>query len=116
LARADLALSVIKSQPHQPDLLARANASAIRMLSRQLRGSEEADRLQETPSEPSLAERSAAHHGAIANVAACIAILLLTRAGIFASLDKARSRGEAAMKHYYTTRAGEDVAGEVFRS
>jgi len=112
----DIALSVIKSQPHPSDLLTRANAAAIRMLSRQLRQTEAAGKLQEDQSEPSPAERYAGHQGAIANVAACIAILMLARAGIFASLDKARTRGEATMKQYYTTRAGEDLAGEIFKS
>jgi hypothetical protein len=50
------------------------------------------------------------------NVAACLAVLLLAKAGIFVSLDKARTRGEAVMKQYYTIRAGEDLAGEIFKS
>jgi len=112
----DIALSLIKSQPHQGDLLTRANAAAIRMLSRQLRQTEEADNLKDGKPEPSFAERRAAHAGALANVAACLAILMLAKAGIFASLDKARARGEATMKQYYTTRAGEDLAREVFKS
>jgi hypothetical protein len=33
LTKVDLALSVIKSQPHRLDLLTRANTAAIRMLS-----------------------------------------------------------------------------------
>jgi hypothetical protein len=111
-----LALSVIKSQPHQLDLLTRANTAAIRMLSRPLRQTEAADKLKTPQSEPSFAERYAGHQGAITNVAACIAILLLTKAGVFTSLDKARTRGEAAMKQYYADRAGEDLAGELFKS
>ncbi|HSV99032.1 MAG TPA: hypothetical protein VLI39_02600 [Sedimentisphaerales bacterium] len=116
LARVDIALSVIKSQPHQFDLLTRANAAAIRMLGHHLRQSEAADKLKEAKPKPSFAERYAGHQGAITNVAACIALLMLTKVGIFTSLDKARTRGEAAMKQYYTTRAGEDLAGEVFKS
>jgi len=116
LTKVDLALSVIKSQPHHLDLLTRANTAAIRMLSHQLRQTEAADRLQEAKPEPPLTDRYAGHHNAILNVAACLAILLLTKAGIFASLDRARTRGEAAMKHYYADRAGEDLAGEVFKS
>jgi hypothetical protein len=116
LARVDIALSVIKSQPHQSDLLTRANAAAIRMLGHQLRQSEAADKLKEAQPEPSFAERRAGRQNAITNVAACLAILMLAKAGIFASLDKARTRGEATMKQYYTNRAGEDLAGEVFKS
>lgn len=116
LTRVDLALSIIKSQPHRLDLLTRANTAAIRMLSCQLRQTETAERLKQARPEPACADPYAGHQNAILNVAACLAILLLTKAGIFASLDKARTRGEAAMKHYYADRAGEDLAGEVFKS
>ncbi len=116
LTKVDLALSVIKSQPHRLDLLTRANTAAIRMLNHQLRQTEAADRLKEAKPEPPFADRYAGHQNAILNVAACLAVLLLTKAGIFTSLDKARTRGEAAMKQYYADRAGEDLAGEVFKS
>lgn len=116
LARVDLTLSIIKSQPHRLDLLTRANTAAIRMLSCQLRQSEAAERLKEAKPEPTCVDPYAGHQNAILNVAACLAILLLTKAGIFASLDKARTRGEATMKQYYANRAGEDLAGEVFKS
>lgn len=109
-------MSIIKCQPHSFDLLTRANTAAIRMLSHPLRETETADRLKEAKPEPPFVDRYAAHQNAILNVAACLAILLLTKAGIFASLDKARTQGEAAMKHYYADRAGEDLAGEVFKS
>ncbi len=116
LGRVDIALSIIKSQPHQLDLLMRANNAAIHMLSRQLREAPEAGSLKEAKPEPSLMEQWAGRQNAITNVAACLAVLMLTKAGIFTSLDKARTRGEAAMKQYYTDRAGEDLAGEVFKS
>lgn len=116
LVRVEIAMSLVKSQPHQFDLLTRANGAAIRMLSQRLRQSEQAERLKEAQPESSVAGRSAGSPGAFANVAACIAILMLAKVGVFASLDKARTRGEAAMRQYYTTRAGEDLADEVFKS
>jgi len=116
VVKVDLALSVIKSQPHRLDLLMRANTAAIRMLSHQLRQTEAADRLKEAEPQPSLAQRCAGQQNAIVNVAACLAVLMLTKAGIFTSLDKARTHGDAALKQYYTDRAGEDLAGEVFKS
>ena len=116
LTKVDIALSVIKSQAHRLDLLTRANTAAIRMLSNQLRQTDAANRLKQAKPEPSLAERYAGHQSAIVNVAACLAVLLLTKAGIFTSLDKARTHGDAALKQYYTNRAGEDIAGEIFKS
>jgi hypothetical protein len=116
VARVDLALTAIKSQPHQLDLLMRANAAAVRMLNHQLRETEQAHRLEHARPEPCLIERYARHRGTITNIAACIAILFLTKTGIFSSFDKARTRGQAVMKQYYASQAGEDLAREVFNS
>ena len=116
IARVDLALSAVKSQPHRLDLLMRANSAAIRVLTHELREAAHARRLDEAKPEPRFIERYGRYRGAIANVAACFVILLLTKAGIFSSLDKARTRGEAVMRQYYASQAGEDLAGEVFKS
>jgi len=116
IAKVDLALSAIKSQPHRLDLLMRANCAAMRMLNHELREAAQARRLEEAKPEPRLIERCGRYRGAITNVAACIAILFLTKVGIFSSFDKARTRGQAVMKQYYASQAGEDLAGEVFKS
>jgi len=116
IAKVDLALSTIKSQPHHLDLLMRANSAAMRMLNHPLREAAQARRLEEARPEPCFMERCSRYRGAITNVAACVAILFLTKAGIFSSFDKARTRGQAVMKQYYATQAGEDLAGEVFKS
>jgi hypothetical protein len=116
MARVDLALSAIKAQPHRLDLLMRANSAAIRMLNHPLREAARDRRLEEATPEPRFIEKCAAYRAAILNVAACVAILFLTKAGIFSSFDKARSGGQAVMKQYYAAQAGEDLAGEVFKS
>jgi hypothetical protein len=111
-----LALSAIKSQPHRLDLLMRANAAAMRMLNHQLREAAQARRLEQAKPEPRLIERFGAYRSAVTNVAACVAILFLTKAGIFSSFDKARTRGQAVIEQYYANQAGEDLAEEVFDS
>jgi len=115
LGRVDLALRVMKSQPHQLDLLMRANASAVRMLNHSLRDAAHARRLDQSKPEPSLLQRCRKYENATANVAACIAILFLTKAGLFSSFDKARTQGNRAMKQYYATQAGQDLADEIFQ-
>jgi hypothetical protein len=115
IAKVDLALSTIKTQPHQLDLLMRANTAAIRMLNHQLREAARDRRLEQATPEPCLIEPLGRYRGALTNVAACIAILFLTKVGIF-SFDKARSDGQAVMRQYYAAQAGEDLAGEVFKS
>jgi hypothetical protein len=116
LGKVDLALSMIKSQPHQLDLLMRANTAALRMLSHSLREAKEAQRLEEVQSEPGWIERCARYRISGTHLAACIAILFLTKAGIFSSFNKAHDRGSEALRQYYSTQAGEDVAREVFGS
>ncbi|MEN6424385.1 MAG: hypothetical protein ABFD90_13860 [Phycisphaerales bacterium] len=107
---------MIRSQPHRLDLLTRANNAAIRMLSNRLRQTAEADRLKQAQPEPSLAERLVEPQNALINMAACLAVLALTKTGIFTSLDKAHTRGQAAMRQYYTNQAGEDIANELFKT
>jgi len=112
----DLALSVIRSQPHRFDLLTRANNAAIHMLSNRLRQTAEADRLKEAQPQPSLVDRLTEPQNALINMAACLAVLALTKTGIFTSLDKADARGRAAVKQYYANQAGPDIADEIFKT
>jgi anti-sigma factor RsiW len=116
LTKVNLALSAIKSQPHQLDLLMKANTAAVKMLSHALRREAQDRRLEEAKPEPCVMEKFLGRRYAIVNVAACVAILFLTKAGIFSSLDKARAQGREVMKHYYTAQVGEDLASEVFES
>jgi len=114
LGKVDLALSIIKSQPHRLDLLMRANTAAMRMLKHSLREAAQAQELEQARPEPGLIERCARYRISATHLAACIAILFLTKAGIFSSFHKAHTQGQAALKQYYTNQAGEDVAREIF--
>ena len=114
LGKVDLALSFIKTQPHRLDLLTRANAAAVRMLNHSLQEAAKAKDLEQAAPEPTLIEWCGKYRNPITNVAACIAILFLTKAGIFSSFDKVCTRGEAALKHYYAAQAGEEVAQDLF--
>jgi anti-sigma factor RsiW len=114
LGKVDLALSIIKSQPHRLDLLMRANTAAVKMLKHSLREAAEAQELEQAKPELSLIERCARYRISATHLAACIAILFLTKAGIFSSVDRLHTRGEAALKQYYSHQAGEDVAKDIF--
>ena len=115
LGRVDWALRIIKSQPHSLDLLKRANSCAVRMLNHKLRDGARQRRLDEAGPEPALIERCRKYENVAVNVAACIAILFLTKAGLFSSFAKARTEGHQAMKQYYATQAGQDLADEIFQ-
>jgi hypothetical protein len=114
LGKVDLAMSFLKSQPHRLDLLMRANTAAMRMLSHSLREATEAGKLEQAKPEPGLIERFGRYRNPITNLAACVAILFLAKAGIFSSFDKVHTQGHAALKQYYATQAGDDVAREIF--
>jgi anti-sigma factor RsiW len=114
--KVELALSIVKSQPHRLDLLSKANCCTVKMLKHSLREAPKARILEVARPEPSFLQCSARYRHRLANAAACVAILVLTRSGLFASLDRATAGGEKFMKQYYATRAGDDIAEEIFGS
>jgi hypothetical protein len=114
LGKVDLALSLLKSQPHRLDLLMRANTAAVRMLNHSLREAPETAQLEQAKPQPDLLERCGRYRNPVMNLAACLAILFLMKSGIFSSFDEVGTRGQTALRQYYATQAGEDVAREIF--
>jgi hypothetical protein len=114
LSKVNLALSMIKSQPHNLDLLMRANAQAIGVLKHSLRQAPKALKLKTVRPEPRFLERCRKYAHPAANAAACITILLLAKVGVFSSMNKVQTEGQKTMKQYYASRVGEDLADELF--
>jgi anti-sigma factor RsiW len=110
----EMALDLIRSQPHSLDLLSRANAQAIGMLEHDLRGAPKARELERSRPEPSFFERFSEYRRNAMSVAACLAVVLLARAGLFSSLDKAQTGGQKAVRQYYASHSGDDLASEIF--
>lgn len=114
VGKVNLALSIIKSQPHNLDLLMRANTQAIGVLQNSLRNVPKAQKLKAMLPEPKLLERCAKYKHSIANVAACITILFMMKIGIFSSMGKLQSQSQKIYKQYYATQGGEELANEIF--
>jgi len=114
VSRVNLALSLIKSQPHKLDLLMRANKQAIGVLKHSLREAPKAQKLKTIQPEPKLLEICNVHKSSAANVAACIAILFLMKTGVFYSVDTFQDQGKKAIKQYYINEIGEDLASDIF--
>jgi len=112
--KVNLALSAIKSQPHKLDLLMSANAQAVGVLKHSLRKAPKARKLRTMLPEPKLLERCGKYSRSAANVAACIAILLLMKIGVFSSMDMFQTQGRKVIKQYYASRVGQDLADEIF--
>ena len=114
LGRVTLAFSVLRSHRHNVDLLMRANAQAIGVLGRSLRDCAKANKLKKALPQPTLLEKAGKYRSPAVNAAACLAILVLMKTGVFSSFDKFQSEGQKLVQGYYTSRAGEDLAGEMF--
>jgi len=91
-----------------------ANAQAIGVLKHSLRRAQKAKKLRTIRPEPKLRERCGKYASSAVNVAACIAILLLTKIGIFSSMDMFQTQGQKVIKQYYASRIGDDLADEIF--
>lgn len=112
--KVNLALSFMKSQPHGLDLLMRANTQAIAVLKHSLRSGPKAQKLETKLPEPKMLERCSKYGHSVANLAACILILLLMKIGVFSSMDQFHNQGQRVMKQYYARQVGEDLADEIF--
>jgi len=112
--KVNLALSVVKSQPHTLELLMRANTQAIGVLKHSLREAPKAWKLRTMLPEPKLLERWSKYGHCTANLAACIAVLLLMKIGVFSSMDAFQTQGQKVIKQYYTGQVGKDLADEIF--
>jgi hypothetical protein len=49
-----------------------------------------------------------------ANLAVCVLVLVLMKMSVFSSMSKVQNQGEKAMKQYYVSRVGEDLAEDIF--
>jgi hypothetical protein len=54
----------------------------------------------------------------VGNAAACLAVLLIMRMGIFSSMDKFQTEGQKALKQYYKHQLPEDlsIVDELFET
>ena len=112
--KVNLALSFIKSQPHALDLLMRANTQAIAVLKHSLRREPKAQKLEKKLPAPKLLEKCGHYGHSLANLAACIIILLLMKVGVFSSMNNLQTQGQKVIKQYYVKQAGADLADEIF--
>ena len=110
----NLAITAIKSQPHKLDLLKCANSQAIGVLKHSLRKAQEVKKLKTIRPEPNRLSKYNRYSSSVLNLAACITILLLTKIGVFSSMDTFQSQGQKVIQKYYANRIGDDLADEIF--
>ena len=104
----------MKAQPHGLDLLMRANVQAISVLKHSLRQEPKAQELKKRLPQQKPVAKYGKYGFSIGSLAACVAILLLMKIGVFSSMDTVQNKGRKAIKQYYVRHAGQELADEVF--
>ena len=116
--RLELALELLKSQTHNVSLLRRANNQALGVLKHSLREAPKAEMLRHVQPELTWYQNLAKYSHSVGNAAACLAVLLMMRTGIFSTMDKVQNEGQKAIENYYKHHLGEDssIVDELFKS
>lgn len=114
LGRIHLALTLVKTQTHSPALLKNANSMAISVLSKKLRNSPQALKLKSIQLNPSFFEKTGRYRSSLLNAAACLAILIFLKTGIFSSMETFHSRSKQVLKQYYSKNIGDELTDEIF--
>ena len=116
VGQVDLALTALRSQPHSLDLVMKANTRAISVLKHSLREAPKAERLQQLEPAGGPHEKYGKHIVPLSKTAACLAVVLFLKLGIFSSMDNFRKEGNAAVEHYYAKHLGQEFADEIFHA
>lgn len=114
IARVNLAFSLLRSQPHSRDLFKNANTKAVNTLKHSLRNAPAADKLREFQVRPNWLTRNYRPVSSITSAAACIAILVLLKVGIFSSMDSLHEKGTESLKQYYAKQLDKDTVNDMF--
>lgn len=114
--RAETALKLLMTQPLAPDLLQKANASALQVLKKDLRDTAPAEALRNVQVRPDWTNRHRRVLETAFSAAACLAVLVLLRTGVFSSMNEIEDDGRAIVQNYYAKHLDSDLMEEIFRS
>jgi hypothetical protein len=112
--RVELAICLLKMQPQQGGLLARANASALGVLKHSLRYSPKSDTLRRARYGQGWAHRYKPVLEYALNMAACLFVLVMIRCGIFSSLSSYKEQGETVLHNYYAQNLDQQLMDDIF--
>ncbi len=112
--RVEIALMLIKTQPMNIDLLAKANNKTLDVLKHSLRYAPKSAILRNARSDLSRFEKMRPGFERVLNVAACVFVILMIRTGVSNSLVKYKDQGEAIIKNYYARNLDSQIFDELF--
>jgi len=112
--RVEIALMLMKSQPMEIGLLARANNRALGVLAHSLRFGPKSERLRHAVSDTTRLEKARPFIEKALNVAACLFIALMIKTGLSHSLLDCKEQGQAVIENYYARNLDGQMVEEIF--
>lgn len=112
--RVELAMSLLKSQPHNTDLLARANTQAVGVLKHSLRQTPQSEKLRCSKPDHNWIDKKRPVLERLLNIAACLFVVLMIRMGVTASMLDVQTKGRKVMHNYYARNLDTQLADELF--
>ncbi|MBL7214190.1 MAG: hypothetical protein ISS71_00780 [Phycisphaerae bacterium] len=112
--RVELAMSLVKSQQHNLDLLARANAKAIGVLKHSLRNTPKTEQLRHSKPDCHWIERKRPVIERLLNIAACLFVVMMIRMGVTSLLTNVQTKGKTALHNYYARNLDSGLVNEIF--
>lgn len=114
ISRVEIAMMLMKTQPQDVGLLARANNKALDTLKHSLRKAPQSAALRTTQSDLSRFEKIRPGLERVMNIAACIFVILMIKMGVSSSLMDYKQQGEAAIHSYYARNLDSQTFNEIF--
>ena len=114
LGRVNLAFTLVKSQPHNLNLLMRANTQTINSLKHSLRTAPKAEILKAVRPEPHWLFSHSKHLQSLLGTAACLAFILLLKVGLFNSVEDFKHKGDNVVRNYCAKRLDQETFDEIF--
>ena len=105
--RLQMGLTLMQTQVHAPDLLMRANRRAIAALSYTVRDLPQAEVLRHAQPKFPWRQRMARYGQSISHAAACLAVMLCLRLGIFQSVTKLQEGTQRMAQEYQAHHIGD---------
>ena len=112
--RVEVALMLMKSEPYEMGLLARANNKALDVLTHSLRFAPKSTLLRQAASDTNPIEKAHPLIERVLNVAACLFIVIMIKTGVSHSLLNYKEQGEAVIHNYYALNLDSQMLEEIF--
>lgn len=112
--RVEVAMMLLKMQPQDVGLLARANNKALGTLKHSLRDAPQSAALRTTQADQNRFEKIRPGLERVMNTAACLFVVLMIKTGISSSLIDYREQGETVIHNYYARNLDSQIFDEIF--